>query len=588
MVQRIDISLNELCRLRDRIESQQLVSEDWPVVGALVTKRIALTEARQQRMLDKIAAQARGASASDTDAGSAEEDEASAEGAITSDAEETNNEATAESSDAAATCPTSGAGASEQQPDEKKKRKGHGRNGVDAFSNAVHFTHELDPCIIGSVCEECGPVRGAGRMWRYREKVIIRIVGQPLFGAEIHHYEQVRCRICGKIIRAAGPAEVLEGIGTSYITYDWSACAMLSMMHYFAGAPFKRLESLHNSWGVPMPDANQWNVVDACSELLFPLFKAIERHGIENAASLRIDDTGSMVISIRRQIQAEIAILESLGESTKDVRTGINATGVYLETHDDAVIMLFYTGRHHAGEIIDQLLKHRRRSEPKLAKVTDGASKNFVHGQEDKLIEATCNTHAFLKFRAIKDKYPIEYATAGEVYKQVFDNDDEAKARGLSPTERMYYHRKHSKPLMEKLKAMCEEKIKSKLVEPNSLLWVPLTFIINQWHRLTKFYEEPGVPLDTNLVEQALIIPVRYLAGSFNYKNQNGAEVGDLYMSLVATARANDVDPVAYLTDCLRNHEDLALRPENYLPWVYRERCSERDKVPQLPTAGAT
>lgn len=363
-------------------------------------------------------------------------------------------------------------------------------------------------------------------MWRYREKVIIRIVGQPLFGAEIHHYEQVRCRICGKIIRAAGPAEVLEGIGTSYITYDWSACAMLSMMHYFAGAPFKRLESLHNSWGVPMPDANQWNVVDACSELLFPLFKAIERHGIENAASLRIDDTGSMVISIRRQIQAEIAILESLGESTKDVRTGINATGVYLETQDEAVIMLFYTGRHHAGEIIDQLFKHRRSTKPKLAKVTDGASKNFVHEQEDKLIEATCNAHAFLKFRAIKDKYPIEYATAGEVYKQVFDNDDEAKARGLSPTERMYYHRKHSKPLMEKLKAMCEEKIKSKLVEPSSLLWVPLTFIINQWHRLTKFYEEPGVPLDTNLVEQALIIPVRYLAGSFNYKNQNGAEVG--------------------------------------------------------------
>jgi hypothetical protein len=152
----------------------------------------------------------------------------------------------------------------------------------------------------------------------------------------------------------------------------------------------------------------------------------------------------------------------------------------------------------------------------------------------------------------------------------------------------MYYHRKHSKPLMEKLKAMCEEKIESKLVEPNSLLWVPLTFIINQWHRLTKFYEEPGVPLDTNLVEQALIIPVRYLAGSFNYKNQNGAEVGDLYMSLVATARANDVEPVAYLTDCLRNHEDLALRPEDYLPWVYRERIRERDKVPQLHTAGAT
>jgi hypothetical protein len=360
---------------------------------------------------------------------------------------------------------------------------------------------------------------------------------------------------------------------------------MLIVMHYFAGAPFKRIESLHNGWGIPMPDANQWSIVDACADLLFPLYKAIEKHGIQNAINLRIDDTGSMVISIRRQIQAEIAALQSLGESTKDVRTGINATGVYLETHD-AVITLFYTGRHHAGEIMDRLLKHRHSSKPKLAKVTDGASKNFAHEHQDRLIEATCNAHAFLKFRAIKDKYPAEYAIAGEVYKQVFDNDDEAKARGLTPTERMHYHHKHSKPLMEKLKAMCKDRIKSKLVEPSSLLWEPLTFIINQWSRLTKFYQEPGIPLDTNLVEQALIIPVRYLAGSFNYKNQNGAEIGDLHMSLVATARANDVEPVAYLSDCLRNHDDLAQRPEYYLPWVYAERITERDKLPE-PCAGA-
>jgi hypothetical protein len=26
------------------------------------------------------------------------------------------------------------------------------------------------------------------------------------------------------------------------------------------------------------------------------------------------------------------------------------------------------------------------------------------------------------------------------------------------------------------------------------------------------------------------------------------------------------------LTECLRCHEDLAQRPEHYLPWVYRER----------------
>jgi hypothetical protein len=207
-----------------------------------------------------------------------------------------------------------------------------------------------------------------------------------------------------------------------------------------------------------------------------------------------------------------------------------------------------------------------------MVNVTDGASKNFDHQHRGQLIEATCNAHAFLKFRDLKAEHPTEYAVAGEVYKGVFDNDDEAKARRLSADERMRFHRERSKPLMEKLKAMCEEKLKTKLVEPSSALWEPLTFIINQWPRLTRFYEEPGVPLDTNLVEQKLIIPVRYLAASFNYQTETGAEVGDRMMSLIATAKANGVEPVAYLTDCLRNHQRLSQRPADYLPWVWRDR----------------
>jgi hypothetical protein len=132
---------------------------------------------------------------------------------------------------------------------------------------------------------------------------------------------------------------------------------------------------------------------------------------------------------------------------------------------------------------------------------------------------------------------------------------------------------------------MCQEKITSKRVEPSSRLWEPLTFIINQWDRLTRFCSVPGVPLDTNLVEQALIMPVRYLAGSFNYQTEDGAVVGDHAMSLIATARANDVEPVAWLTECLRCHEDLAQRPEHYLPWVYRERLDGANTSGAAPRA---
>ena len=85
------------------------------------------------------------------------------------------------SPEAASTGPASEESASQPKPDEEKGPKGHGRNGVAAFTNAQHINHELKPSIIGTVCEDCGPGRGAGRMSPYREKVIIRIVGQPLY-----------------------------------------------------------------------------------------------------------------------------------------------------------------------------------------------------------------------------------------------------------------------------------------------------------------------------------------------------------------------------------------------------------------------
>jgi hypothetical protein len=564
MATRIDITLEQLHHLQARVDRQSLAAQDWPVVAGLVSMLIARTEARQNRLRAKAAQQAAG-----------QQDKQTGSGPSPADAAATEQSSTPALDDEPA--PEQAAGPGDPPPDPPK---GHGRNGADAFTNATQHVHRLAAGIIGAICVVCG----VGRVFAYRDKVIIRVVGQSLFGAERHIFEQGYCRLCGAIFTAAGNELVVHGgIGTSYITYDWSACAMLIVMHYFAGAPFKRLEALHQGWGVPMPDANQWRIVDACDDLLAPLYRAVERHAIRNATSLGFDDTGSMIIELRRQIHKEIQVLDSLGEPTKHVRTAINATCLYIET-GQAKVVLFFTGRHHAGEIVDRVLEHRRANAGKLVAVSDAASKNFSLDHADELEQAVCNAHCYLKFRAIKDQFPAEHKVAGELYAAVFDNDDKAKALGLDPHARMLYHREHSKPHMLRLLQMCKDKIDSNYVEPNSALWQPVAFVINQWPRLTKFYEVPGVPLDTNVVEQALIIPVRYLAGSFAYKTQNGADVGDHHMSLIATANACGVEPVAYLTECLRNHEDLANRPEYYLPWVYRDRLEQIDSVPQAQT----
>ncbi len=562
MTQTIELQIQALRELRARIKDRHLEDDDWRVFAALVQSLEDRAEARVARMLAKILAAAAGSTESGT-----HQSPLSGSGSNKAQAGAGSDHESTSSKDAADASHT-------QQNEDDPETAGHGRNGAASFTGASHIYHELLAGIIGMICAACK----AGTMQPYREKLVIRIVGQPLFGAEVHHCEQARCRICGRIARASLPFDVTEGIGSSYINYHWSACAMLAVMHYFAGLPFKRIESLHEGWGIPFSDANQWNMMDEADGLLLPLFNRLEKYGIEHGESIRIDDTGSDVIEIQKMINSEIKACETEGRSIKEIRTGINATAAYIEAGDET-IALYYTGRHHAGEIFGQMLDKRRQLKAgSLVKITDGASKNFMDGPGDDLTEAACNAHALLKFRDIKDKFPEEYAVAGAVYKQVFDNDDTAKARNLNPTERMEFHKKHSLPLMHELKAMCTGKLESKLVEPRSPLWQPITFILNQWPRLVRFCEVSGVPLDTNLVEQALIIPVRYLAASFNYKTINGAEVGDRFMSLIVTALKNDVEPVEFLTHCLEHHEELKTNPEKYLPWVYRDRMDDRDK----------
>ena len=55
-VERFEVTLDGLRLLRRRIDHKQLDPDDWPLVGALVSKQIARAEGRQERMIAKIAA----------------------------------------------------------------------------------------------------------------------------------------------------------------------------------------------------------------------------------------------------------------------------------------------------------------------------------------------------------------------------------------------------------------------------------------------------------------------------------------------------------------------------------------------------
>ena len=53
------------------------------------------------------------------------------------------------------------------------------------------------------------------------------------------------------------------------------------------------------------------------------------------------------------------------------------------------------------------------------------------------------------------------------------------------------------------------------------------------------------------------------------YKTENGAHVGDLFMSLIHTCELNGANPFHYLTELQKHASEVAAVPADWMPWNY-------------------
>jgi hypothetical protein len=91
----------------------------------------------------------------------------------------------------------------------------------------------------------------------------------------------------------------------------------------------------------------------------------------------------------------------------------------------------------------------------------------------------------------------------------------------------------------------------------------------NHWDRLTLFLRTAGAPLDNNICERTLKKAILHRRNALFYKTQNGAHVGDLFMSLIHTCQLCGANPFDYLTELQRHSDAVAHRPKEWMPWNY-------------------
>ena len=129
-----------------------------------------------------------------------------------------------------------------------------------------------------------------------------------------------------------------------------------------------------------------------------------------------------------------------------------------------------------------------------------------------------------------------------------------------------------SQPILEKIKVWVEKSVPQ--TPPQSPIGKALSYLHNQWAHLINYVCDADYPIDNNAAENA-IRP--FVIGRKNWlfsASQKGAVSSANLYSVIETAKANGLEPYAYLKRIfteLPNAKTLE-QIENLLPWGLAEK----------------
>jgi transposase len=429
----------------------------------------------------------------------------------------------------------------------KEQPPGHGRNGAAALTGAQKIAIQHAELKSGDRCPECEK----GKVYVQKEpKPLVRIIGQAPLAPSVYELERLRCNGCGQVFTAEEP----DGVGPD--KYDETTAAMIAQLKYGSGLPFHRIEKLQDSLGIPMPAATQWEIVGEAAEMIKPALEELIRQAAQGDV-LHNDDTSMRVLRLARE--------------PSDQRTGVFTSGI-VATRQGQRIALYFTGRQHAGENLADVLQRRAAELRPPIQMCDALSRNVpkLAGGTEILI-AKCLAHGRRQFVEIVENFPVECRWVLEMLGRVYGYEAEARGQGLAALERLGFHQQHSGPVMEELHRWLEMQLAQKKTEPNSGLGQAITYLLRHWRGLTAFLREANAPLDNNVCERALKRAVLHRKNALFYKTLHGAQVGDLFMSLIHSCELCEANAFDYLTELQKHASALASQPASWMPWNYRQ-----------------
>jgi hypothetical protein len=377
-----------------------------------------------------------------------------------------------------------------------------------------------------------------------------------------HVREKFSCRNCEKISQPPAPFHVIaRGFAGP------SLLAMMLVEKYANHQPLNRQSEHYGREGIELSVSTMADHVGACAAVLLPLHELIKAH-VFAAERIHGDDT---TVPVLAKVKTRTGRIWTYVRDDEPFGGCDPPAALYFYSADRSAI---HPERHLAGY-------------SGILQADAYAGFNALY-QPDRapgpITEAACWAHARRKFFELADvaakarsksKAALSPMAMAAVQKIDAVFAAERAINGKPADARLAARRSDVAPLVDELIAWLRSE-RGKLSRHNEVAKA-MDYMLKRIDAFTRFLDDGRICLSNNAAERALRGIALGRKSWLFAGSDRGGERAAVMLTLIHTAKLNDVDPQAWLADVLARIADhAALRLDELLPWNWRKPMPSR------------
>jgi transposase len=340
--------------------------------------------------------------------------------------------------------------------------------------------------------------------------------------------KKYRCACNGCIETAPGPLRLAARPDRRGRRYSADFAVEVAIGKYLDHLPLERQVRVMRREGLVIDSQTLWDQLDAAATILAPTYAAL-RQQVQAAPVIGADETWWRVL----------------------VGPGNKRWWAWSLTSATAVTYTILESR--SQEAARQVLNGYQG-----IVVADGyGAYEALARAGPRFTLAHCWAHVRRKFVEAEPHYPGPCAEVLDLIGQLYAVERECPSRVGPASEtaatdlqdqRARLRTERSAPLVAAIRAWAHQQ----RALPESGLGKAIAYMLGLWPGLTRFLDDPRIPLDNNATERALRGMVIGRKNHYGSRSRRGTEVAALFYSLIESAKLCGVEPKAYLLRALR------------------------------------